>query len=87
MQLDRKLYVAVNEALAAMGGNWCRKTKGHIFPRDAQPLLDRALAAGSVVAADLQRIADLKAALREAMGYSSRVPTDIYARWCELLET
>lgn len=30
-QLDRKLYVAVNEVLTRVGGKWNRKQKGHVF--------------------------------------------------------
>lgn len=31
VQLDRKLYTDVNKVLAALGGKWNRKEKGHIF--------------------------------------------------------
>lgn len=31
VQLDRKLYVAVNKVLENMGGKWNRKAKGHVF--------------------------------------------------------
>lgn len=34
-QLDRKLYVKVNDVLEALGGKWNRKLKGHVF-EDAQ---------------------------------------------------
>lgn len=30
-QLDRKLYVAVDKALTALGGKWNRKEKAHVF--------------------------------------------------------
>lgn len=30
-QLDRKLYVAVNKVLVAIGGKWSRKLKTHVF--------------------------------------------------------
>ena len=30
-QLDRKIYLAVNKCLEAIGGKWNRKEKGHIF--------------------------------------------------------
>lgn len=30
-QLDRKLYVAVNEVLTRIGGKWNRRQKGHVF--------------------------------------------------------
>jgi predicted RNA methylase len=33
MQLDRKLYVATNKVLEAMGGQWKRKEKCHVFNR------------------------------------------------------
>lgn len=32
--LDRPMYLKVNKALAAMGGKWNRKLKGHLFPID-----------------------------------------------------
>ncbi len=31
VQLDRKLYVAVNKVLENMGGKWNRKARGHVF--------------------------------------------------------
>ena len=31
VQLDRKLYTAVNKVLENMGGKWNRKAKGHVF--------------------------------------------------------
>lgn len=31
-QLDRKLYLKVNEVLTALGGKWNRKAQGHTFP-------------------------------------------------------
>lgn len=33
-QLDRKLYEAVNEVLARIGGTWNRNGKGHVFETD-----------------------------------------------------
>jgi hypothetical protein len=41
-QLDRKLYVAVNEVLTRIGGKWNRKEKAHVF--------DDGLDAGQLVA-------------------------------------
>jgi predicted RNA methylase len=44
-QLDRKLYEAVNKALANAGGKW--KTRvGHVFPSDAAPKLAAMLGTG-----------------------------------------
>lgn len=39
-QLDRKLYIRVNKALAAMGGKWNRSRGGHIFPVDPRPQVE-----------------------------------------------
>ena len=50
-QLDRKLYVKVNEVLEACGGKWNRKAKAHVFPIDAAELVGRAIASGVVVTA------------------------------------
>jgi len=33
-QLERKLYLEVNEGLEALGGRWDRKKKGHVFDHD-----------------------------------------------------
>ena len=33
-QLERKLYLEVNDALEALGGRWERRKKGHIFDHD-----------------------------------------------------
>lgn len=36
-QLDRKAYVAVNKALAALGGKWSRQARAHLFVTDPRP--------------------------------------------------
>ena len=46
-QLDRKLYVAVDKVLKAMGGKWDRK--GHAFKNDPAPLLAAAVASGEIL--------------------------------------
>lgn len=48
-QLDRKLYVNVNNVLEAMGGKWNRKLKGHVFDADPTPLLDSVLLVGEII--------------------------------------
>lgn len=50
-QLDRKLYVAVDEVLQACGGKWNRRAKAHVFPIDAAELVSRVIAQGSIVTA------------------------------------
>lgn len=50
-QLDRKLYLKVNEVLEACGGKWNRKAKAHVFSIDAAELVGRAIASGVVVTA------------------------------------
>lgn len=45
-QLDRKLYVAVNEVLAALGGKWSRSKRGHVFADAPDERIESALATG-----------------------------------------
>lgn len=47
-QIDRKEYVAVNDVLAALGGKWDRKAKGHVFGEDPAARLDLAILTGQV---------------------------------------
>jgi phospholipid N-methyltransferase len=47
-QLDRKLYVKVNEVLEALGGKWKRSAKAHVFVGDAGDLIEQALLHGEV---------------------------------------
>lgn len=49
--LDRALYVTVDKALQALGGKWDRKSKTHLFPTDAQTLVEAAVLAGEVTTA------------------------------------
>lgn len=49
-QLERSLYVRVNEALESLGGKWNRKLKGHVFEKDPTPLLGGMLESGIVAA-------------------------------------
>lgn len=48
-QLERKLYVEVNEALENFGGTWNRKLKCHVFPNDPTEALSSVLENGSFV--------------------------------------
>jgi len=48
-QLDRKLYVAVNNVLENIGGKWNRKEKAHIFTSDPRPKLNLVMEAGKVI--------------------------------------
>ena len=45
-QLDRKLYVAVNKVLAALGGKWNRSEKAHVFENDTEGILDEVVLTG-----------------------------------------
>jgi predicted RNA methylase len=47
-QLDRKLYEAVNKALACAGGKWNRKEQGHVFDDDAEAAVEPILLTGEV---------------------------------------
>lgn len=44
----RKLYLAVDAALQALGGRWDRKHKGHVFPSDPSKLIEAAILSGQV---------------------------------------
>lgn len=48
-QLDRKLYVAVNKVLEAIGGKWNRKAKAHLFDKPIQDILDEILLTGQYI--------------------------------------
>lgn len=48
-QLDRKLYVATDKALVALGGKWDRRQGGHVFANDPSDKLAAALGAGKAV--------------------------------------
>lgn len=45
-QLERKLYVAVNEVLEAAGGKWNRKAKAHLFADDASGTIEPIILTG-----------------------------------------
>jgi len=45
-QLDRKLYLAVNKVLSAIGGKWNRKAKAHIFKTDIESVIEGILLTG-----------------------------------------
>ena len=45
-QLPRNQYVAVNKVLEALGGEWSRKWKGHVFDGDAKTIITTAIDAG-----------------------------------------
>jgi hypothetical protein len=47
-QLERKLYEAVNKALAAMGGKWSRQDGGHVFDTDPRPRVEGLLETGNI---------------------------------------
>lgn len=50
-QLDRKLYVRTDEALRALGGQWSRKARAHVFEADPRDAVAAALDAGAVTTA------------------------------------
>ena len=45
-QLDRKLYLAVNDVLMRIGGKWNRKSKAHLFSADPTDLLNTVIESG-----------------------------------------
>jgi predicted RNA methylase len=50
-QLDRKMYLRVDEVLQAIGGKWNRKAGAHVFEVDPREALDNAITTGEVVRA------------------------------------
>lgn len=46
-QLDRKMYVAVNDVLAALGGKWNRSSKAHLFAEPCEEIVDAAIESGT----------------------------------------
>jgi hypothetical protein len=47
-QLDRKLYVEVNEVLERIGGKWNKKAKAHVFEIDPKQLLELVFSTGEM---------------------------------------
>lgn len=45
-QLDRKLYLAVNEVLSRIGGKWNREAKSHVFSVDPTDRLNAVIESG-----------------------------------------
>ena len=50
-QLERKLYIAVNKALEALGGKWNRKEKAHVFDYEPDEAIEQLLQTGEYVCA------------------------------------
>lgn len=48
-QLDRKLYLAVNDALEAVGGKWSRKAKAHLFEGNQRDALEALIETGAFI--------------------------------------
>jgi predicted RNA methylase len=46
VQLDRKLYEAVNKVLVANGGKWNRSARAHVFDEPAEEAIEQALLTG-----------------------------------------
>lgn len=46
VQLERSLYEAVNKVLKALGGNWNKSAKAHLFPHDPSDMLDEIINTG-----------------------------------------
>ena len=47
-KLDRPLYEQVNRILAAFGGKWNKKSKGHLFEEDPSDMIDAFILTGKV---------------------------------------
>jgi predicted RNA methylase len=48
-QLERKLYEEVNKVFTAIGGEWDRKAKGHVFGGDPRDAIDQVVLTGGFV--------------------------------------
>jgi predicted RNA methylase len=48
-QLDRTVYLAVNEVLSNIGGKWNREAKGHVFDTDPTGALEMIMLTGETV--------------------------------------
>jgi predicted RNA methylase len=46
--VDRKLYEQVNKILEMLGGKWNRKSQGHLFKEDPNPLIENVLLTGTI---------------------------------------
>ena len=47
-QLDRKLYLSVNQVLERIGGKWNRKEKAHVFDSNPTERLEAVINSGMV---------------------------------------
>ncbi len=45
-QLERKLYMAVDKCLKALGGKWNRSAKAHIFQKDVEFIVEEVVLTG-----------------------------------------
>lgn len=50
-QLDRSMYLRVNEVLEAAGGKWNRKLKAHVFEGPAEDAIEAVILTGEIVRA------------------------------------
>lgn len=48
-KIARNLYVKINQALEALGGEWQRKAQAHVFKSDVRPALKALLESGHVL--------------------------------------
>ncbi len=46
IQLDRKLWVALDQILNVLGGRWNKKAKGHVFEEDPTDLIENVILTG-----------------------------------------
>jgi phospholipid N-methyltransferase len=80
-QMDRKLYVAVNKVLDALGGTWNSRAKAHVFESDPTEAL------AAVVDGGEDTVVALPA--RTAEGFVPTPPhvaTDMVRNYCDLMD-
>jgi hypothetical protein len=54
-QMDRNLYVKVNDVLSSLGGKWNRKAKGHLFSEDPENGIADVILTGEVTKVNLKK--------------------------------
>lgn len=75
VRLDRKLYIAVDEALRSLGGRWDRQRRGHVFDADPSTSIEAMVLAGSFVDLDdLYQFFETPLAIAQRVVSAARIP-------------
>jgi len=78
-QLDRKLYLQVNDVLENLGGKWDRKAKAHIFENDPSEMMDNVILTGEAISIkkNMQFFETPKKVVEQMMGYAMVEEEDV----------